>query len=173
MSKIPSSDEATKELSEYDPQIKTIIAAANALKVTNEEESQHAAKFLGDLKSETDRLESKRKELTVGLNATLKVINNGAKVRSEPLKQADKIVKAKLGTYLDEQARIAEEAAAKVRDEQEAAEKKAMAKAAAAKKAGDDEAAKKATEEAEEIKKCGARGRSCSNISANRCGACK
>lgn len=160
---LPTSDEATQALAKVDPEIKTIIQAANELKVENDEQSQHAAKFLGDLKGELKRLEDMRKQLTTGLNDTLKKINNSFKLRSDPLKQADVIVKRKLGAYMDEQRRIQEVEAEKARAEQEEAEKKAReeaekAAAEAAKikdeterKKAEEEAAKKA-EEAEQIK---------------------
>ena len=52
---------------------------------------------------------------------------------------------------MDEQARIAEEEAVKLRAEKEAAEKKAREDEAVARKAGDEAAAEKAKEEAEKI----------------------
>lgn len=152
MSELITSEEATTALAEFDPQIKTIIGAANELTVVDEAGSQHAAKFLGDLKGEIKRVEDMRKDLTTGLNHTLKQINSSFKMRSEPLTKAEVIVKKKLGVYLDEQERIAREAEAKAQAEKDAAEKKARDEAAAAKKAGDKEAEEKAKAEAEAIK---------------------
>ena len=102
---------------------------AKSLVVTNDAQEVEAIEALGAGKKRIKRVEELRKFFTAPLNAQLKSINAMFKCQSEPLKEVEKILKAKLIAYGDEkEARLIKEReeqakkdAAALKKEQEAA----------------------------------------------------
>lgn len=139
--------EAEQKLAEVGSAIKTIITKANAVKITNDEELNFAAEFLGDLKGEIKSVEETRKTFVKPFQNATKRLNDAFKIRLEPLQKVEIQLKGKVKAYTDEQARKADEKARLAKEEQAQREKDAAEKIKAAEKAGDEEALKEAQEE--------------------------
>jgi len=105
------------------------LESAKQITITDQPSLEFAAKYLTDNKAEQKRLDAERVELVDPLNKVVKRINGMYKPVLDVLGQAETIVKRAIGSYQQEQERIAREEAARAeeaaRKERERLEKQA------------------------------------------------
>lgn len=138
--------------------VSTTVAAAQQIEVRTEQEQIAATEFLAQIakaKKDSDRA---RTFLVKPLNDHVKAINAEFKEKTEPLAEADKIVRQKVLAYnaeqahirAEEQRRLDEEAAARRREEEERRRVEEAAAQAAREKAAREAAAADAAAKAAE-----------------------
>jgi hypothetical protein len=76
---------------------------ANAIQVTTTEQEEQAYTALTQIKQAIKTIESKRKEITQPLNASLKTTNAMFKTLSKPFLEADRIIRDKVMDFRQEQ----------------------------------------------------------------------
>ena len=109
-----------------------LVVKAEKFKLTKPTEETEAYAVLGQLKSRITLVEKKRTEITQPLNASLRQINALFKSLSEPLGEADRILRSKIGIFRRKQE--AEAAKRQAVLEQKAADAEAEAAKLAARK---------------------------------------
>ena len=77
-----------------------LVVKAEKFKLTKPTEETEAYAVLGQLKSRITLVEKKRTEITQPLNASLRQINALFKALSEPLGEADRVLRSKIGLGL-------------------------------------------------------------------------
>lgn len=85
-----------------------VITKAEAIVVASSAQENKAHELLVLIKTKTAAIEKQRKAITAPLNKSLKETNTLFKKLSEPLKEADRIIRAKILTFHEEQEAKAE-----------------------------------------------------------------
>lgn len=110
-----------QKLAEISKEVVKMEEQAAKLKVTNEEEASSATTFLSGIKARLKRIEELRVFFVKPLNDQVKAINAKFAEQSDPLENAERVVKRAIGDYTMEQhrrARAEEERLAKLREKQ-------------------------------------------------------
>lgn len=89
---------------------KTIQAVVDTLVVKDETGLNKAAEILSNVKTRIKRLEDKRKEYVGPINDQVKAINEDFKRMAAPYLEAERLVKSAIGSYMDAQRKIQEDA---------------------------------------------------------------
>ena len=100
-----------------------IQEAISKIKITNEETLTAAADILSNVKTRIKRLEDKRKEYVGPINEQVKAINEDFKKMSAPYLAAEMGIKALIGSYMDAQRKLQEDAEREERKRQRAEER--------------------------------------------------
>lgn len=114
----PITKETPKEL-EIKAASSDIITQSTALKITNQEDAELAADFLGTLKDGYNDAETERKAIVKPFNDGVKAINARFKKITGPISDAMATVKAEVLRFDNEQQKLRDEAALKVAAELE------------------------------------------------------
>lgn len=114
MSKKPDTIESTMVAIKKDQG--EIVAQANTIVVTNQEEYNAAGAFLVQVKERSKRIEVKRKEYVQPLNDQVSMINADFKAAAAPYLELEKQIKDKMVVFVNEQQRLAD---IKLKEEQE------------------------------------------------------
>jgi len=139
-----------EKLSLIKEDVTSFVGSCKTVRVIDETTEDSAVNMLQQVKARAKRIEELRKEFTAPLSDQVKKINGMFKAQSEPLEQAESILKGALKIYLDEQERIAYGKAEELRKQQEVQRVEEMAKLEDLKK---KEAAATNLQELSQIKK--------------------
>lgn len=113
------------QFQDYQRQAQEILAHAKTEIVSNDAEMRAATNDLGVISLLKKGIEEKRQEYVKPLNEHVKAVNTTFKTLSEPIEEADKIIRGVIGKYRTEQARRAAEAEEINRQKQELARREA------------------------------------------------
>lgn len=137
-----------KKVAEVVQVVDTTVAAAQSIEVRTHEEVQRATEFLAQIARAKKDAEKARRFLVDPLNKHVKAINAEFKVKTEPLDEADQVVRGKVLAYNAEQERLRAEEQARLdaeaeqrRQEAEEQRRKEEAEAQAAREQAAREAA--------------------------------
>lgn len=147
--------DTASRIAEVERQVAEARAQAEAIQVRNPEEADLAAAALRQIKQREKAAEAERTSLVKPLNDHVKDINQKFKDAAAPYKEAERIIKGKVGTYQAEQDRIRREEEARLeaeRQERERLAREARERQEAEERAKREQAEKEAREAAEEAK---------------------
>lgn len=141
---------------EVERQVVEARAQAEAIQVRNPEEADLAAAALRQIKQREKAAKAERVALVKPLNDHVKDINQKFKDAAAPYKEAERIIKGKVGKYQAEQDQIRQEEEARLeaeRQERERLAREARERQEAEERAKREQAEKEAREAAEEARK--------------------
>ena len=87
----------------------TLLGQVENIVVNDEASMNAAAEILSKVKERAKLIETRRKEYVQPLNDQVKKINSDFKAAAEPYLQIESIIKKAIGSYVDEQRRLASE----------------------------------------------------------------
>lgn len=140
-------DEQAK-LEEVSTEVSAVVARAQAIEVTTPAQAQEATGFLAEVKAAKGRSERARKYLIELPTLQIKRLNAVFKETTEPLDEADRLVRGRLTAFIGEQERQRAEEQARLDAERERREA-----AAAAERQRAEETARAAEREAAEAER--------------------
>ena len=118
----PVLPDPTADLSHVEMAVSTLRALAKAMDVASDQDMVDATSLLARIKEALTRAEVARKVLVGPLNAHVKMINGQFTAVTAPLAESERVVKQKMGVYIEAQERARrEEAQRRFREEQERA----------------------------------------------------
>lgn len=103
---------------------KTLSQTVKTLTITNNKEHQNSGEFLKKIKSISNTMQDRRKEITAPLDESKKRVMDFFRGPLDELSEAERILKRAILTYQQEQARIAEEERKKAEARAKAEEEK-------------------------------------------------
>jgi hypothetical protein len=120
-----SAPDEQQKLAEVSSEVSAVVARAREVEVTTPEQAQDATAYLIESKEARRHLEATRKEINADAEHHIKKFNAIFKEKTGPLDEADKLVRAKLKAFVEEQERLRVEEQARLDAQRKAEEEKA------------------------------------------------
>lgn len=103
-----------KEISVVKQSATKAVATAMAMNIANQDDMERATDILSNIKNLGKTIKQRKEEITRPLMDSLESVRELFKPIEQSHAEAERIIKAKMGDYLDEQQRIRDEEAAKI-----------------------------------------------------------